>query len=258
MIETVVEGDVVRVAVSGRVAEGDIAPIVDRLEAELAHRPQTHFLVEVDGFAGLDAAACTAELRRAMRLLGRLDRFGRIAIVSGQRWIRWASRIESALLPGIGYEIFEPAERDRALAWVRGERRVPHAGSIAIIPTSRPDVIGFEVDGTLRTPELEATVAFFAEALRAERPVSLLARLKHIGGAELATFAWPEFIKLKLQALRHVKRYALVGGPPWVRAWADALDGLFEANIRHFAEGDEPAVWAWLGAEPRGLRPLVD
>jgi hypothetical protein len=53
-----------------------------------------------------------------MPLFGKLSRFGRVAVVAHQAWVRWGTRLESALLPFISYRTFEPEERDAALAWV--------------------------------------------------------------------------------------------------------------------------------------------
>jgi hypothetical protein len=59
-------------------------------------------------------------MTRAMPLFGKLDRFGRVAVVADQAWVRVGTRIESALLPNISYRTYMPEERDEALAWVDG------------------------------------------------------------------------------------------------------------------------------------------
>jgi hypothetical protein len=54
-------------------------------------------------------------------LFGKLGRFGRVAVVADQAWIRAGTRPESALLPNISYRVYLPHERDEALAWVTGK-----------------------------------------------------------------------------------------------------------------------------------------
>jgi len=56
-------------------------------------------------------------MSRAFPLFGKLDRFGRVAVVSDQPWMRVSSRLESAMLPNISYRVCKPEERDEALAW---------------------------------------------------------------------------------------------------------------------------------------------
>jgi len=57
-------------------------------------------------------------MKRAMPLLGKLDRFGRVAVVADQAWIRFGTRLESAILPNVSYRTYLPEERDEAFAWV--------------------------------------------------------------------------------------------------------------------------------------------
>ena len=59
-------------------------------------------------------------MSRALPLLGKLDKFGRVAVVADQGWVRAGSRLESAMLPNIKYRVYEPDERAEALAWVTG------------------------------------------------------------------------------------------------------------------------------------------
>src|SRR3546814_9770618 len=60
-------------------------------------------------------------------------------------WVRIASRIESALLPYVSYEVYPVAQRDRALAWVKGEVDTPHPQAVRRIPGD-DDIQEFEVD----------------------------------------------------------------------------------------------------------------
>jgi hypothetical protein len=43
-----------------------------------------------------------------------------VAVVADQTWVRIGTRVESAVLPFISYKTFEPAQREEALAWVKG------------------------------------------------------------------------------------------------------------------------------------------
>lgn len=251
------EPGVIAVKLSGRMKAEEMDEAAALVERSLEAHERTHVYVEIHDNFSFDVGAFAAYLPRAAAMLPKLDRFGRIAVVSEQRWIRWATRIESAILPGISYETFEIAEHAHALAWVEGKRALPHAPSIMIMETDKPDVIGFEVDGKISAVEAEAVVDYFNAALEQDRPLRLLGKMKHIGGAELGAFFDRAFLKLKYDILGQLDRYAIVGGPAWLRTWVTALDKLTKADIRHFKASDEPLAWQWLGAEPRRLHPLV-
>lgn len=110
--------DVVALTVADRVTSADLDAIMDRLEAAMAAHDPVHMFVETRSLDAIELRGLGAHVARAMPLLGRLRGFGRIAVVSDQAWMRTATRVESALLPFVGYRVFKPDERDAALAWV--------------------------------------------------------------------------------------------------------------------------------------------
>lgn len=246
--------DVIALRVGGRLAAGELDEVVARVERSLEERETTHLFVEVDAFSGLELGASPAYLPRAAAMLGKLRRFGRVAIVAGQGWVRWASRIESALLPGIRYEIFAPGERDRALDWVEGREPRPHRPAIRIIDTDRPEVLGFELDGRIGADEVAAALAWLEEA---GRPLRLLGRIRQVGGIDPEALFSRDYVAMKLRALHSVERYALVGGPDWLRGWVGLIAPLVRMEMRWFAPADEASAWAWLGATPKAEHPLA-
>ena len=80
--------------------------------ARLAGLVTSRQLDEISGLA--------AHIARAAPLFAKLGRFGRVAVVADQVWIRALTRIESALLPHISYRVFKPEDRGAALTWVEG------------------------------------------------------------------------------------------------------------------------------------------
>jgi hypothetical protein len=246
--------DVIALKVSGRPSRDGLMQIVDRIETSLEKREKTHIYVEVEDFTGFDLTALGEYLPRAFRMLGKLERFGRIAVVSDLRWVRWATKLESALLPHISYETFETAERARALAWVEGKLNPLHDRAIRIIETDKADVIGFEIDGRVGAADAEAVATYFNEALSRERPLRLLGRITKIEGGDLGPLLGHKFLQMKIGLLERVERYAVVGGPIWLCAWIQALDPLVSMELRHFPADREADAWAWLGARPKDER----
>lgn len=110
----------IALVVAHRIDGHELAQVMDRLDAAMARHDMVHVFVETRAIDGIEIAGLGAYMKRAMPLLGKLDRFGRVAVVADQSWIRVMTRIESAILPHIRYRVFEPDERDAALAWVKG------------------------------------------------------------------------------------------------------------------------------------------
>ena len=110
--------DVIALRISGEIKGQELDTIMDRLDGIMAKHDKVHVFVETHSIAGLELSSLPHYFSRAMPLFGKLTRFGRVAVVADQAWIRVGTRIESAMLPMISYRTFEPEERDAALTWV--------------------------------------------------------------------------------------------------------------------------------------------
>ena len=118
--------DVIAIRMSGKIGGNDLESIMDRLDQAMAAHDKVHVFVETQGIGGIEISALPAHVARAFPLFGKLDRFGRVAVVADQAWIRAGSRLESAMLPNISYRTYMPDERDEALAWVMGGAPQPN------------------------------------------------------------------------------------------------------------------------------------
>lgn len=108
--------DLIAVKMSDRITGADLDAVMDRLDRAMDAHDKVHVFVETRSIDGIELSGLPAYAARAMPLFGKLVRFGRVAVVADQAWIRAATRIESALLSFISYRVFEPAQRDEALA----------------------------------------------------------------------------------------------------------------------------------------------
>ena len=112
--------DVIALKISDKISGRELDAIMDRLDAVMARHDKVHVFVETRSIDGIEIAGLASYAARALPLFGKLDRFGRVAVVADQGWIRAATKVESAMLPHVSYRVFEPEERDEAFAWVTG------------------------------------------------------------------------------------------------------------------------------------------
>jgi hypothetical protein len=257
ILPTASEG-VVAIRYRGKISRAEIDRSIALIEASLDAREQTHCYIEVEDFSGFETEGMGDHLKAAGRFLKKLDRFGRIAVVADQDWLRWAAKAESAILPKVSYETFTSDERERALAWVEGREARPHGSAIKIIETSRPDVLGFELDGKAGKEELDAVTAHFNAKLEGDTPLRMFGRLKRIGGFEMSGLWNSDYFAMKRGFVSRLERYAIVGGPAWVRTTANMMQPLLKVEIRHFKADEEARAWEWLGAEIVSERPVLD
>ncbi|HET9335826.1 MAG TPA: STAS/SEC14 domain-containing protein [Sphingomicrobium sp.] len=120
MIETIESPeDVIAIRVANNITGKDLDAIMDQLDAIMAAHDKVHVFVETRAIEGIELSGLSSYMKRAMPLFSKLGRFGRVAVVADQAWIRFGTRLESALLPFISYRTFTPDRRQEALAWVQ-------------------------------------------------------------------------------------------------------------------------------------------
>ena len=256
MIETLSAPDhVLAMRLTGRIDEADIAAAIDLLEAKLAQHERIAFYAEVE-LAGMTPGAFAKDIRYGLGKLRELRRFPRAAVVTSQDWVRWITRIEGAILPQLQMRVFPPAEREEAFAWASQPLPDVHAETeparpaIAMISTTKPDVIAFEIDGRIRADDMRRVIAASEEAMQAHARVRVLVRIRNFDGVGIDALRHEGLPAMKLRGFRQVERYALVGGPTWMASLAGWLAPLSRIETRHFDLGEEAEAWRWIGAEP--------
>jgi hypothetical protein len=113
-------GDVLALEISGKITGADLDAVMDVLDSAMAHHDKVHVFVETKAIGGLELTSLPGYMARALPLFGKLGKFGRVAVVADQAWIRAGTRLESAMLPNMTYRVYMPEVRDEALAWVKG------------------------------------------------------------------------------------------------------------------------------------------
>ena len=254
MLTELADGEnIIALSFEGRLEKDDIERAMNRLDAAFEQGGPVHLFIEVRDFQGMSADALRSDLSHGLQYLTRLKQFGRVAIVSEQSWIRTASRIESAVLPFVTYEVYTPDQRDRALDWVRGNVADPHPAPLRIVDDGDDDIFAFEVDGRITPAAIDTLYDRFAQLAASDRKLRILAVFRSYDGFDPAVLVNPKYIELKLSLLRHVARYAVVGAPEWMHRATDLARPFLGLELRHFASDDEGDARAWLrGASQAG------
>ncbi|WP_338425991.1 STAS/SEC14 domain-containing protein [Sphingopyxis kveilinensis] len=112
--------DVIALKLGDKISGADLDAIMDRLDTAMARHDKVHVFVETCSIDAIELSGLGSYVVRALPLFGKLGRFGRVAVVADQAWIRAGTRLESALLPGISYRTFTPEKRNEVFDWVVG------------------------------------------------------------------------------------------------------------------------------------------
>ena len=78
----------------------------------------------------------------------------------------------------------------------------------------------------------------------------LFGRIQHMGGMAAGAFTDGGLLSLKRALHDKVERYAIVGGPGWLKSNVALIRSLAKIDIRHFEPAAEAQAWEWLEARP--------
>jgi hypothetical protein len=121
--------------------------------------------------------------------------------------------------------------------------------AIRRIETDRGDLCALEIVGHFTANDLENAYGLLEAAYTEHEKVDLLVRMSRYDGFDWGATFSRTAIRGKTQALRHIRKYAVVGGPAWMRPMLIFFRPLTSIRIRHFATADEPKAWQWIGGK---------
>lgn len=204
-----------------------------------------HVLLDLVSLSKISFSAVSEELANLPMLMRYLYSLDRIAIVSDQEWIRAAARIESALLPGVEYEVYEEDEVETARAWVLGESEHPRGGAVRELDRG-DDIAAFEITGRIDRDEAERIIDLARAKLAAPDCSKLMVVIRKWQGFDADVMTSGKVVPPKLDMIGDIERYAVVGGPDWLRGAARMANGLFGPSMRSFELEEEDAALEWL------------
>ena len=115
----------IAIVAEGHFTAADVAPALARIETLLDATPQLDILADVRGSPSVALSAVVEELKHLPLIIRLIHAIDRVAIVADAEWVRTASRIESALIPGLHYEVYERKDEAHARAWLLRETDQP-------------------------------------------------------------------------------------------------------------------------------------
>ena len=116
--------------------------------------------------------------------------------------------------------------------------------AIRRIDTDRDDLCALEIVGRFTAADLENAYGLL------EGAYAVLVRISRYDGFDWSAAFTDATIRGKTRALRHIRKYAVVGGPGWMRTVIGIFGPLTSIETRYFDADEEAAAWTWLDARP--------
>lgn len=237
--------DAHQMLVYGQITPDDVRKFVAFAAEQNAAGEGGNILIDMVSLAGFSWSALVEELAHVPALMQWLYRLDRIALVSDEAWIRTAARLESMALPGVAYAVYDADEAEAARAWVLGQSDHPHSGAVQARDAGT-DVVVIELTGRLDRAESENALDMVRARLDMSGARKLMVVVRKWHGFDPDAALSTHVMQGKRELLGRLDRYAVVGGPGWLRQMVDTFGALVKPEMRSFEADGEAAALAWL------------
>ena len=244
---------VVAMRVSGDISAHDVNKAIEAVETALKERERISVYAEMELSARYTLEGILRDISYGIGKLGELGRFYRAAVVTDKRWVATAARIEGMVFSQIEIRVFESTEREAAMEWAAAsppEKAKPESPtpSIEIIETTNPKVKAFQIDGRIRSQDIDRAIEALKASFEGGEKINVLGRFKRYNGFDLGAVAREDLLRLKYNALKNVDKYAIVGAPEWLRNLIELVDSMIGVDLKCFDSSEETEAWQWVGA----------
>jgi hypothetical protein len=244
---------VIALALDGKLTGEGIQEYRSILEEKLKQHAQLGVYVDLTSLADMSANALIEGTKADIELFSHINQLSRCAFVADKEWPQTIVSFAQQLFPTLEMKVFPSGQREEAKKWAAdvAEAPAPTGPAIRFLPTTRDDVLAFEIDGVMSSEEMPGVIKKLEDYLAEHDKVRLLNRMTHFGGFDPSIFMQSGLVSMKLSAMEKVERYAIVGAPGWMRKVIDAMNPAFpDIDMRTFHADREEDAWAWLEAEP--------
>ncbi|MDQ2076778.1 STAS/SEC14 domain-containing protein [Marinimicrobium sp. ABcell2] len=111
--------DRLNVEFSGKLETEEMKRLLDELMEKSEGVTHGTMLFRINEFDFPSLGAIGVELSRMPSMFKFIRRFDRVAVVVGKTWLRKASEIEGALIPGVEIKAFDLTQGSDAEAWLQ-------------------------------------------------------------------------------------------------------------------------------------------
>ncbi len=122
--------------------------------------------------------------------------------------------------------------------------------SITEIPTDGANVHAFKITGHLDDDASEELAEHMNGVFDRGEDVNMLLDLTAFTGSDWDAMFDGDVLESRYRALKHVKRYAVVGAPERASKMIGIMDKVIPVEAKAFDKTDMDAAWAFVGAKP--------
>lgn len=228
-----------------RTMERDLTPIIQG-EGPFG------LIVRADGLKDLTADAIAEDAKFEFAMMSQWTKISRMAIVSDLQALAALLKWVDPILPMIDMRSFATSQVAAAESFV-SDLPAPHGASqgngISLLSDGKDGVLAYEVDGRISAEDVNELLAPLEAQMKGDEKINLLVRIRHYDGMDLSILTRGSLWGTKMTAIKHVRRYAVVGAPKWMAAMATTVAAMLPVAMRMFDSSQDVAAWEWVRAD---------
>jgi hypothetical protein len=238
-----------RVNIMAEFRQADAEELTQFVKRRNAEEGGGNLLIDITSMADFSFSAVLEEIGHMGAFLKYIYGLDRIAVISDEDWMRTAARLESALLPGVEYQVYDDDEADAALAWIMEEADDPHRNAFSELDLGDPSIAAFQLAGRLDSAESERGIAMVEARIKDPECSKLMMVIRRWHGFDAELLFDFGLMRSKLGLIDQIERYAIVGGPDWIGGTAQLMGKLVKPKIHAFDLDEQDKAVAWLSGD---------
>jgi len=228
--------------------KADVEAFKKIVDEKLQDNTRLNLLLDMSQWSDVSAEAMLNKTWLDLASLEKLRRFGRIAFVSDKQFVWTLAGTMNALVGTTESMSYAAANHAQGLTFV--SELPPPAPQpqhkLERIETADPGVLAFRVMGIVDADDVKPLLQALGAAMEREGRIDMLVDVTGYEGFDPALLATPGLAAMKLEAIRRVRRYAIVGANSWMRQLAGFVAKFLPVEIRHFDAGKQSDALRWL------------
>ena len=121
---------------------------------------------------------------------------------------------------------------------------------ISKIKTNRAGAIGFSVNGVLASSDVENLYGLFEAEAEGQNHIDMIVIFKEYDGIDWESLFNEDTAKIRAEAFKKLRRYAIVGGPSWLNLAIEFFRPFGRVETKWFASENIDKAWDYIEAKP--------
>lgn len=208
-------------------------------------------IVRAEGLRDLTADAITEDSKFEFAMMTHWAKIARMAVVSDLQALSALMKWIDPILPMIDMRSFGSSEIAAAEGFASDLPAQPKAqagNGMTLLSDGNDGVIAYEIDGRITADDVDKLLAPLEAHMKGDEKINLLVRFRSYDGFDPAILMNGSLLGTKMNAITHLRRYAVVGAPKWMAAMAGTVGAMMPFEMKIFDVSQEDAAWTWVRA----------